>query len=118
MGASPSGIITLFVVLCIEPACVHLYQRFMANCVNRRVQSVKSSVSRRMSSMSEGASRRASHIKSIAGTPFAGFNSPFKSFSADANVDFTASMIARHEELGEKRSTSAVLFGLIGFAVG
>ena len=72
-----------------------------------------------MSSMSEGASRRVSRIKSsIAGTPFAGFNSPFKSFSADANVDFTASMIAHHEELGEKRSTSAVMFGLIGFAVG
>ena len=117
MGASPSGIITLFVVLCIGPACVHLYQRFMANCVNRRVQSVKNSVSRRMSSMSEGASRRMSRMRSS--VPFAGFNNPFKSFSgADANVDWTASMIAHHEELGEKRSTSAVLFGLIGFAVG
>ena len=106
MAASPSGIVTLLFVLVIGPACVYLYSRFMDKCVRQHLKDAKQSIVRKVSNVSDSLRGRSST------------DEPTHNERRSLQRDYSKSVLRLMEEVQDTRSTAAVLFGLIGFAVG
>ena len=118
MAASISGVLTLLIVLVVAPLMAYLYNRYCSKWCSSRLNAAKkrmseTSLGRRLSM--EGIRRRLSR-----------FSRRQTTSGTDDDVaitqSMTASMLLQQEahrnEFDDTRSTSAVLFGLIGSAVG
>jgi hypothetical protein len=121
MAASISGVLTLLIVLVVAPLMAYLYNRYCSKWCSSRWNASKKRMSetalgRRLST--EGIRRRLSR--------FSRRQTRQTSSGTDDGVaitqSMTASMLLQQEahrnEFDDTRSTSAVLFGLIGSAVG